>query len=228
VKISSITFVAIASLTASQFTTAFAQGDMIPRVGLTTVAPNESSSNILAGGADLGFGLNVNNHTQPGLKLGYFITDNWSIEVLAATLFKHDVNVNANPIGLEKLAEVTHLPPTVTANYYFADRAAEFQPYAGVGLNYTPFFDEEFTSANVALGFNELELDASFDISAQVGFDYMINKKWFVNASARYIDISTNATSTLDNTDLGFNNAPGEVTVDIDPWVYTVSLGYKF
>ena len=204
------------------------KGDLLARFGLTTVVPDESSSNIFVGGGDLGFGLNVDNNTQVGLNFAYFVTDNWNIEVLAATPFKHDVNVNTNPLGLEQLGEVTHLPPSVTANYFFADSGAAFQPYVGVGLNYTIFFDEKFTSTNKALGFGDLDLDASFGVSAQVGFDYMINKEWFVNASCRYIDISTDATFILDNAALGADNASGNVTVDIDPWVYTVSIGYKF
>lgn len=226
-KKSIIGLAVLASLT-SVNVIAHETGDMLVRVGLTTVAPDESSSNVFVGGGDLGFGLNVDNNTQLGLNFAYFLTDNWNIEVLAATPFKHDVNVNANPLGLEQLAEVTHLPPTVTANYFFADNASAFQPYVGIGLNYTIFFDEDFTDSNEALGFSDLDLDASFGLSAQVGFDYMVDDNWFINGSVRYIDISTDATFTLDNAALGASNAPGEVTVDIDPWVYTLSVGYKF
>lgn len=218
----------VAAALFSATTIAYEKGDMLVRVGLTTVAPDESSSNIFVGGGDLGFGLNVDNNTQLGLNFAYFFTDNWNVEVLAATPFKHDVNVNTNPLGLEQLAEVTHLPPTVSANYFFADSGATFQPYVGVGLNYTIFFEEKFTSTNEDLGFSDLDLDASFGVSAQVGFDYMIDKVWLVNASVRYIDISTDATFTLNNTDLGAENASGNVTVDIDPLVYTLSIGYKF
>ena len=78
------------------------------------------------------------------------------------------------------------------------------------------------------MGFNVLDLNGSFGISVQVGFDYMLDNKWSVNVSARYIDIGTDATFILDNSALGANNAPGNVTVDIDPWVFTVSLGYRF
>lgn len=223
---------ALAILCATSFTatTAFAHetGDMLVRVGLTTVAPDDSSSNVFVGGGDLGFGINVDSNTQIGLNFAYFLTDNINIEVLAATPFTHDVNVNDNPLGLGKLGEVTHLPPTVTANYYFADGAAAFQPYVGLGLNYTIFFDEDFTSANKGIGFSDLELDSSFGVSAQVGFDYMLNDEWFINASARYISISTDASFTLDNAALGASDAPGTVSVDIDPFVYTLSVGYKF
>ena len=206
---------------------AYDKGDILVRVGLTSVAPDESSSNISVAGGDLGFGVSVDNNTQLGLNVAYFVTDRWNVEVLAATPFSHDINVNTNPLGLTKLGEVKHLPPTVTANYFFATPEADFQPYAGIGLNYTVFFDEEFTATNEGLGFSDLDLDGSFGLSAQAGFDYHINEEWFVNGSIRYIDISTDADFTLDNAGLGANNAPGTVSVDIDPMVYTLSIGYK-
>ena len=209
------------------FASAHEKGDILVRVGLTSVAPDESSSNISVAGGDLGFGVSVDSNTQLGLNIAYFVTDRWNIEVLAATPFSHDINVNSNSLGLTKLGEVKHLPPTVTANYFFATPEANFQPYAGIGLNYTVFFDEEFTATNEELGFSDLDLDGSFGLSAQAGFDYKINEKWFVNGSVRYIDISTDADFTLNNAGLGANNANGTVRVDIDPMVYTLSIGYK-
>lgn len=205
----------------SPLASAHQEGDWIVRGGLTTVAPDESSSNIIAGGTDLGVALTVDNNTQLGINVAYFVTNNINIELLAATPFKHDVNFSvSDPLGTgNQLGEVTHLPPSLTANYYFNDASSAFQPYIGAGINYTIFFDEEFTSTNEGLGFSDLDLDASFGVTAQVGFDYMVDKNWFVNASVRYIDISTDATFTLDNAALG---------ADIDPSVYTVSVGYKF
>ena len=54
-----------------------------------------------------------------------------------------------------------------------------------------------------------------------MGFDYEIDDKWLINASARYIAIDTTATFTV-------ADVKGSVDVDIDPFVYTLSLGYKF
>ena len=205
---------------------AFEKGDIVVRAGFTTVAPDESSSNLVVGGADLGTGVTVDNNTQLGLNLAYFFTDQWNVELLAATPFKHDVSTDLLDLGT--LGEVTHLPPTVTVNYYFNDSAAPFQPYVGAGLNYTLFFSEDFDADKEALGFSDLSLDGSFGYSVQAGFDFMLNENWMVNGSVRYIDISTDADFTLDNAGLGFSNAPGTVSVDIDPWVYTLSVGYKF
>ena len=201
--------------------------DMLVRIGATTVAPQDNSSNMFLAGGDLGFGVSVDNNTQLGLNFAYFITDRWNIEVLAATPFSHEVSVNTNPLGLGKLADVKHLPPTVTANYYFADTSSKLQPYAGVGLNYTVFFDENLTAENQEIGFSDLKLDNSFGFAGQIGADYQLDNGWFINGSVRYIAIDTKATFTLNNPTLAANNASGSVSVDIDPIVYTLSIGMK-
>lgn len=222
-KKSSLTICAIASLVSAQYAAAFEQGDIILRVGFASVTPNESSSNIVVG-SDLGVNLAVDNNTQLGLNIAYFLTNEINVELLAATPFRHDVNFGvSDPLGTgDQLGEVTHLPPTVTVNYYFNDPASKFQPYIGAGLNYTIFFDEKFTSANAAAGLDELSLDNSFGLAAQVGADYMLNDKWFLNASIRWIDIDTEASFNL-------SGAEGSVdSIEIDPWVYSVTLGYRF
>lgn len=223
-KKSSVTLLALSTIFASQHVLAFEKGDFIIRAGLATVAPDESSSNIVVGGNDLGVNLTVDNNTQLGLNFAYFFADNMNVEVLAATPFKHDVNFGVNdPLGTgDQLGEVTHLPPTVSINYYFTDSSSQFRPYAGLGLNYTIFFDEEFTSANEGAGLADLSLDNSFGLAAQLGVDYMLNDKWFINGSVRWIDIDTEASFNL-------NGTAGSVdSIEIDPWVYTVSVGYRF
>ena len=202
---------------------AFEKGDILVRGGLATVAPDESTSDVNVGG-DLGFGLTIDNNTQLGLTVAYFFSDRMNVEVLAATPFKHDITFSvADPLGTgDQLGEVTHLPPTVTVNYYFNDPSSAFQPYVGAGLNYTIIFNEEFTAANEQAGLSNISLDNSFGAAMQVGMDYMINDKWFLNAAVRWIDIDTEATFNL-------GDAQGSVgSIEIDPWVYSISVGYRF
>ncbi len=222
-KKSFLAIFALASLGASNLAVAFQEGDIIVRAGLANVSPDESSSNIVVG-SDLGVSLTVDDDTQLGLNFAYFFTDRLNVEVLAATPFKHDVNFNvSDPLGTgDQLGEVTHLPPTVSVNYYLNDPSSAFQPYLGAGLNYTIFFDEEFTAANDGAGLTDLSLDSSFGLAFQAGVDYMLNDTWFVNGSIRWIDIDTEASFNL-------NGAAGSVeSIEIDPWVYTVSVGYRF
>lgn len=196
---------------------AYEKGDWLVRGGLTNVSPDDSSGNVFVDGTDLGVGVNVDSNTQIGLNLAYFITNNVAIEVLAATPFSHDIGLNT--VGA--LGSTKHLPPTVSANYHFAEPSSVFQPYVGAGINYTVFFDEEFTAANAEAGFSDLDLDDSFGLSLQIGFDYMLTDNWLLNGSARWIDIDTDASFDL-------NGDAGSVSVEIDPMVYTLSLGYRF
>lgn len=223
-KKSKLTLFALALIAFSQNTMAFTQGDLIVRGGLAAANPNDSSSNIIVGGVDLGVDIDVGNDTQLGLTLAYFLTDKISIEILASTPFKHDVDFGvSDPLGTgNQLGEVTQLPPTVSLNYYLNKSASKFQPYIGVGLNYFITFDEEFTSANRDAGLQNLSLDESFGLAAQVGVDYLLTDKWFLNSAIRWIDVDTDATFTLDGIE-------GSVdSIEIDPLVYTVSIGYVF
>jgi outer membrane protein len=211
--------VAIAGTLLSTISPAFAyeRGDWVVRVGMTNVAPDDSSNNVNVGGADLGVGVNVDSNTQLGLNFVYFYSPQLAIEVLAATPFSHDIGLNTvGPLGSTK-----QLPPTVSANYYFLEPSAKFQPYVGAGINYTLFFDEKFTDANTSAGFSKLDLDNSFGLAAQLGFDYMLDDKWLVNASVRWMDIDTEASFEL-------NGSAGSVDVSIDPIVYSITAGYRF
>lgn len=216
--------VVLASICVAQHAVAFEKGDIIARVGAANVSPNDSTDNIFVGGDDLGVDASVGDDTQLGLNFAYFLTDRINIEVLAATPFTHDVDFGVNdPLGTgNQLGEVTHLPPTVSVNYYLNDPSSAFQPYVGIGVNYTIFFEESFTSANEAIGLGDLSLDDSFGLAAQIGVDYMLNDKWFINGSLRYIDIQTEASFDL-------NGTRGELdSIEINPWVTMISVGYRF
>ncbi len=201
-------------------------GDILVRGGLTMVNPDSGKAAVaLDGNTSAGLAVSVDDNIQLGLTFTYFFDSNWAIEVLAATPFTHDVTVHdpKSALGVDgvKLAEVTQLPPTVSAIYYFNTNSA-FKPYVGAGINYTVFFDEEFSSAAKGLGFNDLSLDGSFGLAFQVGADYQINDKWHVNASARYIDIDTDVSFKVGGT------TNGSASVAVDPMVYSIMLGYKF
>jgi outer membrane protein len=201
-------------------------GDILIRGGLTMVSPDSGNAPVyLAGDDSAGLSLSVDDNTQLGLNFVYFFNSNWAVELLAATPFTHDVIIN-DPnaaLGVDgiKLAEVTQLPPTLSALYYI-DTGSVFKPYVGVGLNYTHFFKEDFEEAPKSLGFSNLQLDGSFGFSVQVGADYEIDKNWSVNVSARYINISSDVTFDVSGESIGTS------TVDVDPMVYSVMLGYSF
>ncbi|BDM65138.1 outer membrane protein OmpW [Shewanella sp. NFH-SH190041] len=187
-------------------------GDVIFRAGAAVVAPNESSPVV----ADIAR-FSVDNNVQLGLNLGYMLTDNWALELLAATPFSHDIALGS----LGKIAQTKHLPPTLVAQYYFGQAETTLRPYIGLGINYTNFFDNDFTPAAKEMGLTDLSLSNSWGWAAQVGLDYRLNNDWLLNTSIWYADIST---------DVRFNLGGQAVNVatEIDPWVYMFSVGYQF
>ena len=76
--------------------------------------------------------------------------------------------------------------------------SSAFQPYAGLGINYTWMFDDKLSSEAEAAGFSGLDLDDSWGLAAQLGMDYMLSDKVMLNAQIRYIDIETTGHTNLD------------------------------
>lgn len=221
----------LALAVAAPMAQAFEAGDIIVRAGAATVDPQEDSSELKVGGADVaGTKATLDSDTQLGLNFAYMITNNIGIELLAATPFSHSVGINGvdaalgNPAGTidGSFDDIKHLPPTLSAVYYPLDSQSAFQPYVGLGINYTIFFDEELSSRQKDNGFSNLELDDSWGLAYQIGMDYMLNDNLLLNAQVRYIDIDT--TATVDHSALG----KVKVDVDVDPFVYMIGLGYKF
>jgi outer membrane protein len=229
----SLLSVALVSLAlAAPLAHAHEAGDIILRAGAITVNPKDDSSSVKVdqgplAGANLGGKATLNSDTQLGLNFAYMITNNWGIELLAATPFEHDVKLKGTALGAAngKLGSLKHLPPTLSVVYYPLDGKSAFQPYVGAGINYTWIYDEHVSSQAQANGFSNFKASNSWGMAFQVGADYMITDNIMLNAQLRYIDINTRATVENDAV------APGtraRVNVDVDPFIYMVGLGYKF
>ena len=218
-----------AALVASAGASAYEGGDWIVRGGAVMVAPDDDSSTLdLAGVGGLpGTGVKVDDNTQLLLNITWMANAHVGVELLAATPFEHTVDTSGLPglgLGLSdvEVGSVKHLPPTLTVLWYPMDSGSTFQPFIGAGINYTVFFQEDTSgAAKAALGARNLELDDSWGLAARAGFDYMLNDCWSIHAGVYYLGIDTKA---------NLDTALGKVGVDVDinPWVYTVGLGYRF
>lgn len=184
------------------------QGDLLLKIGASQVRPKSSNGSVLNGAVDL----DIDNSVRPSLTLTYMATRNVGIELLGAWPFKHNVNASGAVGG--QIITSKQLPPTLSLQWHFLPDST-VQPYVGVGLNYTHFFD---TKATGALEGAKVKLKDSWGIAGQVGMDVKLNDRWFVNADLRYIDISSKV--KLNGESIG--------TAQIDPWVATLAVGYRF
>lgn len=191
-------------------------GDFLVRVGAVQIAPDASSGSILGGGVD------VDDATGLGFSGTWFATSHIGIEVLAALPFEHDI-VGTGALAGVDIGSTKHLPPTVSLQYYPLGEG-KFQPYAGIGLNYTTFFDSN-TSATLdgALeGNTDISLKDSTGIALQLGADWQLNENWYLNAAVWKIDIETNARIYVDDAHAA------SVDVKIDPLVFMIGAAYSF
>ena len=204
---------------------AYEAGDVIVRAGAATVDPNDDSSRLTLNGAGLpNSKAYVDSDTQLGLTLTYMLTDHLGLGLLAATPFKHDIKAkNLLVPGKIDAGSTKHLPPTLTLQYFPMKAESRFQPYAGVGINYTKFFEEDVASEleGIVGAGGKLKLDDSWGVAFELGMDYALSDRWVVNAAVWYIDIDTDEK-------FNFPGAEVKTKVDIDPLVYMVGIGYKF
>lgn len=198
-------------------TQAYEAGDWILRAGAVTVAPDADSEEV----PGLGVTVDVDDDTQLSIIGTYMMADNWGIELLAATPFSHDIDVNEIDA---QAGETKHLPPTLTLQWYPRGGKSGWQPYVGIGVNYTIFFDEEaHGDLEGIVGKADLDLDDSFGLSASAGVDIPFGEHWAFNAGVWYIDIDT--TATVKAPEIDYKDS---FDVDIDPWVYNIGIAYKF
>lgn len=243
----------------TQSAVAYEGGDIIVKAGAVKVTPSSDSTTISVDTPSLGDtgigGIKVDDDTQLGLSFTYMLDSSFGVEVLGATPFEHDINLpilpSVNSALGEKIASTKHLPPTITMNYYMNNPASKFQPYIGIGLNYTVFFEEKTTSnldnaavidvlarsaapslpnpAITGISSTDIELDDSFGVALHAGFDYALTDEIGVSLSYYKIDIDTEAKVTTTST-AGAYTGPvvATVDVDIDPSVLMLGLNYKF
>ncbi|MGI1679335.1 MAG: outer membrane beta-barrel protein [Cellvibrionaceae bacterium] len=207
---------------------AYEKGDLVVRVGAATVDPDSSSNNLKVNQVGIpGTNATVDANTQVGLTLTYMLSNHIGLELLASTPFKHTATLRGGsalllPNSLD-VADVKHLPPTLSLQYFPLSSGSKFQPYAGIGINYTIFFSEELNSETKALlGSGDVSLDNSLGLAFEVGADYQLTDTLSLNASIWKADIDTTADIDLD---IGLNL---ETDIEIDPIVYMVGLGFKF
>lgn len=206
IRQSLIAVLSISVIGAAAPAVAYDKGDTIVRGGIASVVPGGSYSSV-AGGA---YDLRADSDIQAGASISYMMTDNMSVNLLAATPFEHDIE--ASQFGGSNVGSTKHLPPTVTVSWFpLSGQGFAFKPYVGAGVNYTTFWDEE-----IALG--DLNLDDSVGLAAQVGVDVPLAENWSVGAAAYYADIEADA--ELDGNPIG--------TVEIDPMIYRLHVGYSF
>ena len=180
------------------------------RVRATSILPDEDASiSPVAGSVD------IEDVVIPELDISYFFTENIAAE-LVLLVSNHDVDATLAGVGKVDLGEVNLLPPTLLLQYHFRPRHV-FRPYVGAGVNLTVFWNEDAPGGTVT----GIDYDNAIGYAIQAGFDYGLNDRWMLNFDAKryWLETDVSITSAL---------GPLSADVDLDPWTFSIGLGYRF
>lgn len=188
---------------------AFEQGDFLIRARGLFIIPNDRSGSLSSiKHAKVG----ISTSATPELDFTYMWTRNIGTELIAA-VSRHKIGGKGAIKGV-KVGHTWVLPPCLTLQYHFFPDC-RYQPYLGVGINYSLFFD---THCN--LEHTRLKLKNSWGVVAQAGIDILFSRCWFFNLDAKYVQMDTKARLK--------GAVKGHLHADIDPWILAIGVGRVF
>lgn len=193
------------------------------------IVPQESANIGVVGGD-----ISISTAYIPELDFTYFFTKNIAAELILGTS-KHNVHTkgsNLSAIGGPSAADIDLgkvwlLPPTLTVQYHLP-LGCGIKPYAGAGVNYTIFYNA--SSGPVV---KHVSYENKFGFATQLGIDYDISKKLYLNIDVKKIFLKTDATVDASNLTPSahpeLNSVLGNIGAQtkINPWVFGIGIGYK-
>ena len=162
----------------------------------------------------------ASDNVVPTVAIEYFFSDNVSLETICCVT-QHDVDATAGLPGAELVSDAQVIPATFTLKYHF--EAGGIKPYLGAGATYFLWIKDKPGAATIPLGVTDTDLSDEFGLVLQGGVDIPIGgnglglsldaKKYFVGTTARWYAGNTLAIETEH---------------DLDPWVLSAGLAWRF
>ena len=163
----------------------------------------------------------ANDNVVPTLAVEYFFSNSISVETICC-FTQHHVNGDADLSGTNLVNHVLILPATVTAKFHL-DTGGPIKPYVGAGPSLFIVFDEKPGSTAQALGVDKVKMSNSLGIALQGGVDIALGdngfglsldaKKYFIKPTAKFYAAGTKVLETKH---------------DLDPWVLSAGVSYRF
>ena len=155
--------------------------------------------------------ITINDKWLPDLDFEYYFPQpHLSTELVLTYPQTQTVYVEGTAIGTFK-----HLPPVLTLKYNFLP-GQNFQPYVGMGVNFTLIWDVNLAVPGVAnLKLNSTSVGPAF----QAGFDVRLKGHFYLNADVKWVVLSS-----------GVYEAGGPKISDVrlNPLLVGVGVGYRF
>lgn len=168
----------------------------------------------------------VGDSSTVGFGYTYRFLPQWSVEAALGIPPTHKTYGQGFLTPFGELSSVKEESPSVFFNYHLGSYG-NFEPFVGLGLNFTHFSDAHSTaSGNAASGGpTRIELSNSWGLATHVGGTYAIDKHWSIVGTVAYADVKSDMTAT---TTTSAGDLVRTTRIKFNPVVYTLSIGYNF
>ncbi len=198
-------------------------GSIVVRGGVTQIAPDVTSGDLTAPSV-AGTRADIKSNTQPTGGITWMWTDQIALDLPLSAGFKHDLVGDGAIAGVGKIGEVRALPITVLAQYRFFGAQADLRPYVGAGPTYAKFYKAKSTAALTALTGGSpanpttLSMESKWGLTVQAGLALRFAPQWTLDGFVAKTALKSRATLSSGQT----------LDAKIDPWSYSLGVGYRF
>ena len=113
------------------------------------------------------------------------------------------------------------LMPLTAIGQYHHPVYGPWDPYVGLGVSWSvPYYDNS-KEVNDA-GFEDIDIEGGPAVVAQIGVNYQMDNRWYVNLDLRYFGSSLDVRVSTEEEDYP------TVSLDTKPMVVSLGIGYKF
>lgn len=218
-------FLACAAIALPFATPAAAQeaGDIQIKGFVTGVLPDGAITEVETDliGLPAGSQTEASDSVVPTVAIEYFVSPNFSLETICCVT-PHDVTGAGTIAGAELIDDAIILPASLTAKYHF-NLGGGIKPYVGAGATYFMIFSEDVGADAAAFGATDVDLSDEFGFLLQGGVDIALNDRGLgLSLDAKRYFVGTTATFRAGQT------VALQSEHDLDPWVVSAGLAYRF
>lgn len=206
------------------------------KIGYAAQRFHTESQDLAGQGPAAGFtppGIQVELRNNSLLSVSYErrLSDQWSVVFQAGVPPRLKIDGAGTVDGVGTIATARLWTPALLATYSF-NNVSGIRPYAGAGVNYVFFTDEEvrtvYTSAFGGTR-STVKLKPSWGPVVKLGLEYSIARNWVIDLSYFHFWVkTTNTFTTVTPTPAGNVNLVRSGKVTADPDIFGLVVGYKF
>jgi outer membrane protein len=184
-------------------------GTVLLRGRIVGIFPDNSNSTI----SWIGGHVQVSNSVTPEVDISYFFTDHIAAAA-AAGITHNSLSAEDTAYGSYTVGKVWGAPVVAVLQYHLLPRS-RWNPYAGVGIAFLPYFDAQPAGGRV----QQLSVKSQVGAAFQAGIDVQITGRWYGNIDFKQLIVGSYA-----SVDDGAITSTGH----INPIIVGLGIGYRF